>query len=75
MSLTALWFMVPARVKLYGAIFVTVLLILVSYNNKSMANAVAKYAEEVEDADQKRAANIRAAARDSVRSDTAGYRD
>jgi len=75
MSLTALWFMVPAKFKLYALIFAAVLLALLRYRNKWMAEAVLKLTMEIEDADQKRAAGIRAAARDSVRSDTDGYRD
>ena len=73
--MTALWLLVPTRFKLYALIFIIVLLGFLRYRNNAMAAAVLRYSMEVEDADQKRAADIRARVRDSVRSDTDGYRD
>ena len=73
--MTALWLMVPAKYKLYALIIIIVLLAFVRYRNNVMAEAVTKYALEVSNADDKRAANIRAAVRDRVHIDNDGYRD
>lgn len=71
----ALWLMVPAKYKLYGLIIIVVLLAFVRYRNNVMVEAVTKYALEVSNADDQRAADIRARVRDRVRSDDDGYRD
>lgn len=80
MGIGALWFMVPAKAKLYGLIIIVVLLAFLRYRNNVMVEAVTKYALEVANADEKRAAEIRAAGRaarlDGVhRSDDRGFRD
>lgn len=73
--MTAFWFMIPAKVKLYGLIILGVLLAFVGYKNKVISETVTRTLLEVSNADDKRAANIRAAVRDRVQSDTDGYRD
>ena len=73
--MTTLWLMVPTEVKLYGLIIIVVLLAFLRYRNNVMVEAVTKYALEVANADEKRAADIRARVRDRVRSDEDGYRD
>lgn len=71
----ALWLMVPAKFKLYALIIIVVLLAFLRYRNNVMVEAVTKYALEVSNADDQRAANIRARVRDRVRIDNDGYRD
>ena len=70
-----LWFMIPAKYKLYGLIIVVVLLGFLRYRNNIMVSAVTKFALEVSNADDQRAANIRARVRDRVFIDNDGYRD
>lgn len=73
--MTVLFALIPLRVKLWGALIIVALLVLLRYRNKYAAEAVAELLRRVEDADAKRAAGIRARVRDRVRSDNDGYRD